>query len=249
MLADQLLIGAPPEVWTLWNELRIELNVGQFLDILGSVQRERRLDKAERIARYKSGKYTIERPLHVGAVLAAPDAADLLPGLSGYGLPLGDAFQMRDDVIGAFGDSPVTGKPVGDDLREGKPTPLLARAVAPPTPASDACWSASARRTSTTARSPRSSRSSSTPAPSTSWRRTSRARRRSRRRPRPVDSLTRRAASSPRSPPSSSAGCCRCASSSSGPGSAGSPPPPTSSATATTSPSSSAATVPAAAPV
>ena len=131
VLADQLLIGAPAEVWALWNELRIELNVGQYLDLLGSVQGERRLDKAERIARYKSGKYTIERPLHLGAVLAAPERRPtLLPGLSAYGLPLGDAFQMRDDVIGAFGDPAVTGKPVGDDLREGKPTPLLARAVA-----------------------------------------------------------------------------------------------------------------------
>jgi geranylgeranyl diphosphate synthase type I len=136
VLSDQLLTGAPPEVWALWNELRIELNVGQYLDILGSVQGERRIDKAERIARYKSGKYTIERPLHLGAVLASPPRGTaLLPALSGYGLPLGDAFQMRDDVIGAFGDTAITGKPVGDDLREGKPTPLLARAVALAEPA------------------------------------------------------------------------------------------------------------------
>ena len=131
VLADQLMVGCPPEAWVLWNELRLELNAGQFLDILGSVQRERRLGQAERIARYKSGKYTIERPLQLGALLAAPDRRDeLLPALGAYGLPLGDAFQMRDDVIGAFGDTAVTGKPVGDDLREGKPTPLLARAVA-----------------------------------------------------------------------------------------------------------------------
>ena len=131
VLSDQLLTGLSSDVWTLWNELRLELNIGQFLDLLGSVQADRRLAKAERIARYKSGKYTIERPLQVGAVLAAPDRRDeLVPALSAYGLPLGDAFQMRDDVIGTFGDSAVTGKPVGDDLREGKPTPLLARAVA-----------------------------------------------------------------------------------------------------------------------
>ncbi|MBA3288855.1 MAG: polyprenyl synthetase family protein [Acidimicrobiia bacterium] len=130
VLSDQLLVGVPDDAWRLWNELRMELNVGQFLDILGSVQRERRIEKAERISRYKSGKYTIERPLHMGALLAAPDRqAELLPALSAYGLPLGDAFQMRDDVIGAFGDSSLTGKPVGDDLREGKPTPLLSRAV------------------------------------------------------------------------------------------------------------------------
>lgn len=131
VLSDQLLLGAGPAVWSMWNELRVELNVGQFLDLLGSVQRDRRLAKAERIARYKSGKYTIERPLHLGALLADESPRDgLLAGLSAYGLPLGDAFQMRDDVIGAFGDTTVTGKPVGDDLREGKPTPLLARAVA-----------------------------------------------------------------------------------------------------------------------
>jgi len=129
--ADQLLGAAPVEAIRIWNELRIELNIGQFLDILGSVQRERNIVKAERICRYKSGKYTIERPLHLGAVLAAPErAGTLLPQLSAYGLPLGDAFQMRDDVMGAFGDTQVTGKPVGGDLREGKPTPLLARAVA-----------------------------------------------------------------------------------------------------------------------
>jgi geranylgeranyl diphosphate synthase type I len=115
----------------VWNELRVELNFGQYLDMVGSAHGERRREKAERICRYKSGKYTIERPLHLGAVLAAPERAnELLPYLSAYGLPLGDAFQMRDDVLGAFGETAVTGKPVGDDLREGKPTPLMAMATA-----------------------------------------------------------------------------------------------------------------------
>jgi geranylgeranyl diphosphate synthase type I len=113
----------------MWNELRIELNVGQYLDMLGSARSERRREKAERICRYKSGKYTIERPLHLGALLAG-GSTDLLAAYSAYGLPLGDAFQMRDDVLGAFGETSVTGKPVGDDLREGKPTPLMAIAVA-----------------------------------------------------------------------------------------------------------------------
>ncbi|CAB4547369.1 unannotated protein [freshwater metagenome] len=134
--ADQLMAGASPQAWAVWNELRVELNVGQVLDILGGVRNDRRRDKAERICRYKSGKYTIERPLHLGAVMAAPEReAELLPELSAYGLPLGDAFQMRDDVMGAFGDEAFTGKPVGGDLREGKPTPLLARAVEAATPA------------------------------------------------------------------------------------------------------------------
>jgi geranylgeranyl diphosphate synthase type I len=66
----------------------------------------------------------------LGALLADSDSSnDLLPHLSAYGLPLGDAFQMRDDVLGAFGETAVTGKPVGDDLREGKPTPLMAMAT------------------------------------------------------------------------------------------------------------------------
>jgi geranylgeranyl diphosphate synthase type I len=129
--ADRLLAAANPTAWEIWNELRIELNVGQVLDILGSVRGVRDVAQAERICRYKSGKYTIERPLHLGAALAAPARFDRLgPVLSGYGLPLGDAFQMRDDVMGAFGDTRATGKPVGGDLREGKPTPLLARAIA-----------------------------------------------------------------------------------------------------------------------
>jgi geranylgeranyl diphosphate synthase type I len=129
--ADSLLLGAEPAVWALWNEMRLEINVGQLLDVLGSARRERRLEVAERICRYKSGKYTVERPLQLGALLAAPKQADTwLAPLSAYGLPLGDAFQMRDDVMGAFGSTAETGKPVGDDLREGKPTPLLATAYA-----------------------------------------------------------------------------------------------------------------------
>jgi geranylgeranyl diphosphate synthase, type I len=133
--ADRLLAMANPSAWQIWNELRIELNVGQVLDILGSVRGVRDVAQAERICRYKSGKYTIERPLHLGAALASPFELDALSvPLSAYGLPLGDAFQMRDDVMGAFGDAAATGKPVGGDLREGKPTPLLARAIEAATP-------------------------------------------------------------------------------------------------------------------
>jgi len=131
VLADRFLVGVPQSALELWNELRIELNIGQLLDITGSVRSDRRIELADRICRYKSGKYTVERPLHLGAALVeGRDATDVIEALSAYGLPLGDAFQMRDDVMGAFGDTEVTGKPVGGDLREGKPTPLLARAVA-----------------------------------------------------------------------------------------------------------------------
>lgn len=128
--ADQLLAGAPAAAWRIWNELRIELNIGQYLDIVGTAATQRDRVAAERISRYKSGKYTVERPLHLGAALAAPERVDeLLPLLSAYGLPLGDAFQLRDDMLGAFGVEALTGKPVGDDLIEGKPTPLLAVAT------------------------------------------------------------------------------------------------------------------------
>lgn len=126
--ADMLLAGLGARGWQMWNELRVELNMGQYLDMLGSAQNERSPEKASRICRYKSGKYTIERPLHLGALLADENTT-LLGTYSNYGLPLGDAFQLRDDVLGAFGDSSVTGKPVGDDLREAKPTPLMALAL------------------------------------------------------------------------------------------------------------------------
>jgi len=127
--ADLLLRDAPRQVLQVWDELRIELNVGQYLDILGTARGDIDPEGARRIARYKSGKYTIERPLHVGAALAGR-FDELGPVLSAYGDPLGEAFQLRDDVLGAFGEGSVIGKPVGDDLREGKPTPLLAAASA-----------------------------------------------------------------------------------------------------------------------
>jgi geranylgeranyl diphosphate synthase type I len=129
--ADTMLRGAPPAALSIWDDLRVELNVGQYLDLLGTARRDRELATAERVARYKSGKYTVERPLHLGAALADPRQLEQLTSpLSEFGLPLGDAFQLRDDVLGAFGDHRLTGKPVGDDLREGKPTALLATAFA-----------------------------------------------------------------------------------------------------------------------
>jgi geranylgeranyl diphosphate synthase type I len=127
--ADLLMADAPPAAVRVWDELRIELNIGQFLDILATARGDTDRAGARRIARYKSGKYTIERPLHVGAAFAGR-FDDLAGPLSAYGDPLGEAFQLRDDILGAFGDTALTGKPVGDDLREGKPTPLLAAATA-----------------------------------------------------------------------------------------------------------------------
>lgn len=123
--ADRLMTGAPTPAFQIWNELKIELNIGQFLDVLGAARGAVDLETARKIVRYKSGKYTIERPLHVGAALAGR-LPELESVLSSYGEPLGEAFQLRDDILGTFGESARTGKPVGDDLREGKPTPMLA---------------------------------------------------------------------------------------------------------------------------
>ncbi len=126
--ADLLLESAPPTVWPLWNELRVELNVGQYLDLLGTARGDVDLERASRISRYKSAKYTIERPLHLGAA-GAGELDAFGRTFTAFGVPLGEAFQLRDDLLGVFGDAELTGKPVGDDLREGKPTPLLAIAT------------------------------------------------------------------------------------------------------------------------
>jgi geranylgeranyl diphosphate synthase type I len=108
-----------------YNEMRVELMAGQFLDIHEQTQKTTSVDRSMKIARYKSGKYTVERPLHLGAAMATAPA-EIFTALSDYGLPLGEAFQLRDDLLGVFGDPSVTGKPAGDDLREGKRTVLIA---------------------------------------------------------------------------------------------------------------------------
>lgn len=111
------------------DEMRIELMAGQYLDVREAGENSYSVERSLRIARYKSGKYTIERPLHLGAVIGNSDFeknSALLSALSSYGLPLGEAFQLRDDLLGIFGDPAVTGKPAGDDLREGKRTVLMA---------------------------------------------------------------------------------------------------------------------------
>ncbi len=126
--ADQMLKDAPPAALEVFTELRVEVNVGQYLDLLGTARGRVSEGSARRISRFKSGKYTIERPLHMGAALAGR-LCELSEPLSAYGLPLGEAFQLRDDLLGVYGDASVTGKPVGEDLREGKPTVLYALAV------------------------------------------------------------------------------------------------------------------------
>jgi geranylgeranyl diphosphate synthase type I len=132
--ADHLMAPAPADAVAVFTELRVEVNVGQYLDLVGAARGRVGRDEARRIARFKSGKYTVERPLHLGVALAGR-LDDLAVPFSRFGLPLGEAFQLRDDLLGVYGDAAVTGKPVGEDLREGKPTVLHALAVEAASPA------------------------------------------------------------------------------------------------------------------
>ncbi len=129
VLADVLLAEAPRAARQVFDEMRLELCVGQYLDLVGTAAAEPDGDAAARIALFKSGKYTVERPLQLGTALAGR-LDELAAPLEAVGLPLGRAFQLRDDVLGVWGDAELLGKPVGQDLREGKPTPLLAHAWA-----------------------------------------------------------------------------------------------------------------------
>ncbi len=138
--ADEVVFGCgfPPDAMGrakgVYDEMRTELMAGQYLDLLEQAMGGGSVERALKVVRYKSAKYTIERPLHLGAALAGEDPA-VRDAYSGYGLPLGEAFQLRDDILGVFGDPAETGKPAGDDLREGKRTVLIAIAVERSTPA------------------------------------------------------------------------------------------------------------------
>jgi geranylgeranyl diphosphate synthase, type I len=133
--SDELLrtCGLPADVVTealrWFDTTRSEVITGQFLDVSVQARGDADVDQAMRVLRYKSAKYSVERPLHVGAALAG-GGAPVFTALSSYGLPLGEAFQLRDDLLGVFGDPSVTGKPAGDDLVEGKRTVLVALALA-----------------------------------------------------------------------------------------------------------------------
>ncbi|MDT0330675.1 polyprenyl synthetase family protein [Nocardiopsis lambiniae] len=129
--ADDMLSGALPGVLrpeagrTVWREMRTEMIAGQFLDVHGQATRSRSESLALRIDLLKTASYTVERPLHLGAAMAGAPPA-VTDALRSYGRDVGVAFQFADDLAGAYGDTATTGKPVGDDLREGKTTLLLA---------------------------------------------------------------------------------------------------------------------------
>ncbi|WP_194279834.1 polyprenyl synthetase family protein [Streptomyces sp. SYP-A7193] len=115
-------------VHPLLDTLRSEALIGCYIELLATGHLDDDVETPMEINRLKSAKYTIERPLHLGAVLGGADTA-VLDTCTAYGIPLGEAFQLRDDILGVFGDTSVTGKPALDDLREGKPTLLLAIAL------------------------------------------------------------------------------------------------------------------------
>jgi geranylgeranyl diphosphate synthase type I len=117
---------------TEYATMRREVTLGQFLDIAEESAFRTQPDdvhaeRALRVASLKSARYSIQQPLAIGAALAGADAAQA-EALAAFGHPVGMAFQLRDDVLGVFGDESETGKPSGDDLREGKRTVLIAYA-------------------------------------------------------------------------------------------------------------------------
>jgi len=122
--ADRLLTGLPPAVHPVFDELRLEQHLGQYLDLLVAASGEGSAARTRRIVRYKAAACAVERPLHLGAALTGSlDRHGA--GLSRFALAVGEAFQLRDDLLGVFGDPVATGKPQGDDLREGKQTWLV----------------------------------------------------------------------------------------------------------------------------
>ena len=129
--ADEQLMSSGivnPEARHVFDTMRAELMAGQYLDLLEQVRGHSTVESALRVARFKSAKYTIVEPLHLGGCLASA-SPEVLGTYTAYGMPLGEAFQLRDDLLGVFGDPSVTGKPAGDDLREGKRTALVALAL------------------------------------------------------------------------------------------------------------------------
>ncbi len=132
--SDQLLAvsGFPPDRLTrglaVYHELRTDVTLGQYLDVLATHSARVTEEQALTVNRYKTASYTVQRPIQLGLALAgAPD--ELVCSVSAYAIPAGIAFQLRDDVLGAFGDPEMTGKPSGQDLLERKPTWLWARTL------------------------------------------------------------------------------------------------------------------------
>ncbi len=125
--------GAPPEKLSgaqrIFAMMRAEAVAGEYLDVVAQATGDFDETAAVRVIQLKTTRYSVVRPLQIGACLGGAEAA-LLQAYAGFGEPLGEAFQLRDDVLGVFGDPARTGKSVLDDLRQAKPTVLLALALA-----------------------------------------------------------------------------------------------------------------------
>ena len=129
MLQDSgLSVDALQRAREPWRAMRTEVIGGQLLDISLEATAAESIELADSVNRFKTAAYTIERPLHLGAAIAGADQSTI-DAFRGYGRDIGIAFQLRDDQLGVYGDPQVTGKPAGDDLREGKRTVLLATAL------------------------------------------------------------------------------------------------------------------------
>ena len=132
--ADDIVCGLslPPDarrrIHPVWSEIRSEVLGGQYLDIVAEASAAESIASAMTVDTFKTACYTVARPLQLG-VAAAADRPDVQTVFGQFGTDLGVAFQLRDDVLGVFGDPAVTGKPSGDDLRSGKRTVLLAEAM------------------------------------------------------------------------------------------------------------------------
>ena len=132
--ADDIVFGlelplqAQRRVRRVWADIRTEVLGGQYLDIVAEASAAESIASAMNVNTFKTACYTVVRPLQLG-VAAAADRPDVQAVFGEFGTDLGVAFQLRDDVLGVFGDPVVTGKPSGDDLRSGKRTVLLAEAV------------------------------------------------------------------------------------------------------------------------
>ncbi|MBZ9571905.1 polyprenyl synthetase family protein [Patescibacteria group bacterium] len=109
------------------SQILIDVFIGEILDVFLGISRQLKKDEIFKILEYKTARYTIEGPLHLGAILAGADQR-LLKELTDYAIPLGIAFQIQDDILGIFGDKKKTGKPLGSDLKEGKQTLLIFKA-------------------------------------------------------------------------------------------------------------------------
>lgn len=107
-----------------FDQMCIEINFGQYLDVLAGSSDQVDVDWVMKIMRYKTAGYTVEKPLLIGAALGGA-SREVLEQLSRYALPLGTAFQLQDDILGMFGNAEKVGKPVDSDLKEGKKTVLI----------------------------------------------------------------------------------------------------------------------------